>query len=203
MEKYYTKTYPVGQTPDWAQTFDEAGLAQRMGDLEKISLVFELMSKPKMQGAYKRTVKRIHQALMGLDNYLLNGNVNAGAWVPFTNSDVAGPFTAVTAATATHFRTWLPQWLTFLNNQAFAFFTARWAELEIACERDVGPQFLDAATKDVCEEILQRMENMRVQNRHSQARLSFSIADMTEWADPADKIELYGTAIVPGVGAPP
>ncbi|EPS42055.1 hypothetical protein H072_3956 [Dactylellina haptotyla CBS 200.50] len=166
----------------YAKGTGETDLVNRMGDIEKVAVVFELMRKPKMQSAYKKTCLRLSKVMYGIDDYLTRGNKAdfASADAPFTmeNGNPYGSF-------GDEFKIWLRSYLQTIGIKAKAFADARIASLRA----DLDDPNVTATNK---AQIETRLAEFTTAQRHSTPFFTLPIDTMIEFAaDASQKIALY------------
>ncbi|KAK6527311.1 hypothetical protein TWF281_010497 [Arthrobotrys megalospora] len=166
----------------YAKGISNDDLIGRMADLEKIAAVFELMHKPKMKEAYKRTCLRLSRIMYGIDDYLDRGNKAdfASPDAPFkmSNGNQYGSFGA-------QFPIWLKAYLETIGIRAQAFLETRLESLRA----DLSNTAILATNK---AQVATRLNAFMTAQRHSPAFLTLPIDTMTEFAtDATQKIALY------------
>ncbi|KAF3938885.1 hypothetical protein ABW19_dt0209424 [Dactylella cylindrospora] len=169
----------------WNKGTTEDDLTKRMGDIEAVSVVFDLMRKKQMYETYKRTCLRLSKVMYGIDDYLLRGNKATMAMpdTPFTKADgtAYGSF-------GDEFKVWLVDYLEFVGNEAKVFLDNRIKELEA----DLNSAAVTATNKDA---IKTRLADFKAFGRHTTAFLSLPISSMTQFAvDATEKIALFKLA---------
>ncbi|KAK6329780.1 hypothetical protein TWF730_006079 [Orbilia blumenaviensis] len=166
----------------YAKGTSDNELIGRMADIEKVAVVFELMRKPKMQEAYKRTCLRLSKLMYGVDDYLARGNKAdlASPDAPFTmsNGNTYGSFGA-------QFAIWVRAYLETVGIRAHAFVEARIESLRADLEDD-------AVTASNKAQVATRLSAFTTAQRHSIPFLTLPIDTMTEFAaDGTQKIAIY------------